>query len=124
MPSLPDHTHRAAEDEQFAGGIAGGNVAHLGWAVTGYFYAALHHMTALLHHLGCHDGDLTSHPTRLRQIATRLPSEQQLYNDYRHLKDDSEAARYDCRSFSEQDVRDLVKQHFAPLKRRAQKLLP
>ena len=124
MPGTQDHRLKAAENEAFAGGVASNGAAHLDWAVTGYFYAALHHVTALLHSLGCQDGDLRTHARRQRQIATRLPAEQQLYDDYRQLQDDSEAARYDCRAFSEQDVNQLIAQHFAPLKTRVQALLP
>jgi len=124
MPSRQDHACKATENEAFAGGVVSNGAAHLDWAVTGYFYAALHHVTALLHSLGCQDADLKTHAKREKQIVTRLPVEQQLYNDYRQLSDDSQDARYECRPFSEQDVKQLVAQHFVPLKTRVQALLP
>jgi hypothetical protein len=79
----------------------------LDWAVTVIFYAALHYIRALAarHHFTniSSYGDIDRLFERLR-VFRMNPA---IYIDYRQLKDDSRAARYDLRGFVPDEVEDL-----------------
>jgi hypothetical protein len=123
MPAAADHISQAQQNEAFVADLKSGPVVHCGWVVTGLFYSALHRVSALLHHRGCSDSDIDGHAKRARQLQQKLDAETQLYSDYRQLKDDSEAARYDCRPFSHAEVSTLEAEEFARIKSRAQELM-
>ncbi len=124
MPGFRAHKRKASENEAFVEVLRRAGGRHRDWMVTGLFYSALHHISALLHHRGCGDGDLKPHSERTRQLWKRLPTESQVFDDYRQLKDDSEGARYECASFSDTEVGELQGEEFARLKARVRELLP
>jgi len=124
MPSVDDHKLKAAENEAFVRDLNRHAAIHCDWMVTGLFYSALHHVSALLHNKGCRDADLRRHAQRQELLRSKLPAETQLYHDYRHLKDDSEDARYECRAFTTAEVQSLQRTEFARLKAKVLALLP
>jgi hypothetical protein len=118
MPTKYRHLRQAFANESFVNTLDPAATRYAGWAVIGLFYAALHYVTALLHRNGCTDASVNSHDRRLRQLQAKLPLEAGLYQHYRHLKDDSEDARYDCVSFTSAQVMLLQSQQFAAIKQR------
>ncbi len=69
------------------------------------FYAALHYVEAYLATKKVHSG---SHPVRDSNIH-RDTTLRAIYPDYRELKDESRAARYDVAKFSKPDVDKMQK---------------
>jgi hypothetical protein len=107
MATEQAHLRQAQHNEQFLATLNLAITPYLDWAVTVIFYAALHYIRALAarHHFMniSRYGDLDRAFERI--LVFRL--DPNLYSDYRQLKDDSRAARYDMRGFSTEEVADL-----------------
>jgi len=101
------HLYQAQHNERFLTIFDLTNTPYLDWAVTVIFYAALHYIRALAakHYFTniSRYGDLD----RVFHRVTVFQQNPNIYTDYRQLKDDSRAARYDMRVFSPQEVTDL-----------------
>ena len=106
------HLKQASSDESFALIVCKGDPEHYAWAVTAMFYSAVQYGRALL---ASKNVLITSH----QQFAThflRVTKDQALYDHYRRLKDESERGRYDCVTFTLEDIAELERQHFVPFR--------
>lgn len=107
MATEQAHLRQAQHNEIFLGEFDLGNTPYLDWAVTVLFYAALHYIRALA---ARHHFTNISNYADLDRVFERVPvfrRSPELYVDYRQLKDDSRAARYDVRQFLPQEVTEL-----------------
>lgn len=120
MPDLRKHL-RSAEDNEDAGKYLISENRFMEWAVTIFFYAAVHHVEAYLYHVhGTHNRD---HKTRDNYFQ-RDRNLKRISDEYWDLKNDSEAARYDCNSFSRIDVVTHIQPNFERVKKHISNLLP
>lgn len=83
---------------------------HTNWSTTIIFYMALHYIHAYLSKKNEHP---TSHIVLDRIIF--YPKLKPLYAKYRHLKDDSEDARYSGKKLSVYDMRRSVLKYFSDI---------
>lgn len=111
MPDRNDHLDLARENERFGATLLT-EVRFLGWAVTGYFYAAIHYVEAYLSRANVHSGD---HRTRdshiLQDTVLRV-----IYDEFSDLKNDSTEARYQCRTFTPTEINTHVVTAFTRIK--------
>ena len=107
MATEQAHLRQAQHNEQFLTTLDPAVTPYLDWAVTVIFYAALHYIRALA---ARHQFMNISRYGELDRVFERLPvfrHNRAVYADYRQLKDDSRAARYDMGVFSSEDVAGL-----------------
>ena len=107
MATEQAHLRQAQHNEQFLTTFDPAITPYLDWAVTVIFYAALHYIRALA---ARHQFMNISRYGELDRVFERLPvfrHNRAVYVDYRQLKDDSRAARYDMGVFSSQEVAGL-----------------
>lgn len=102
MPSKVDHSAKAGHNESFVSKLG---EPYWDWAISGTFYAALHYVEAYLATKKIHSG---SHPVRDSNI-NRDDTLRAIYPDYRELKDESRAARYDVVKFKQDDLKEMQK---------------
>ena len=103
MPSASQHKDQAARNRALAEDlIREGGPDRLAWAVTILFYSALHRVDQLLA-----PEDPGRHSRRYRLMDQQDPLNT-VMDEYRHLKKHSEAARYRCIPFTEQEIQDDV----------------
>ena len=79
------------------------------WAVTAFFYAALHFTQA---YLSTRDVIVASHGQRDR-VMRNTAELVSILHSYRTLRDESEHARYECRSYSREEYETIRSTHFA-----------
>jgi hypothetical protein len=95
VATVEKHLRQAEHNEHFLATLDLASTPYLDWALTIIFYAALHYLRALFshHHLTniTRYGEMDNAFARL-PVCRRNPD---MYQDYRQLKDDSRAARYD-----------------------------
>lgn len=107
MATEQEHLRQAEHNEQFLTTFDLPITPYLDWAATVIFYAALHYIRALAarHHFRSIStyGEMDKLFDRLALFRRNA----WVYEDYRQLKDDSRAARYDMRMFSPQEVVEL-----------------
>ena len=118
VPTQADHLAAARQNEVFASDLAKDG-RHYDWAVVGLFYAAVHYGRAYMVTSGL---AVTSH----RGFAThfvRRSGEISLYRYYRQLQDESERARYDCASYTADDVYDADQKLLTPWRQGILRLL-
>lgn len=80
------------------------------------FYAALHYIRALA---ARHQFTNISSYADMDRVFEQVPvfrRNREIYVDYRQLKDDSRAARYDCRRFAPPEVADLRDEELARIR--------
>ncbi len=121
MATVQDHKSKALHNEKFVGSHKLSEGEFADWAVTALFYSALHWMRALAAQEGYQI-------KRYRKSKGRLGESEeeafqavgvftaQCYQWYRHLKDESQNARYEMRPVSKSDLSDLQQSFFAPFK--------
>lgn len=93
----------AGLNEQFGEVVLSQEKRFNSWAVTAFFYSALHWVDAYLATLGYH-------PPRHVERDNFLHREsilRRIHSDYRHLKTDSVDARYNIRSFRDSEIQLL-----------------
>lgn len=107
MPSRDNHLAQAKHNEAFLSGFDLGRTIFLDWAVTAIFYSALHYLRALMARHGYTNvstyGDMDVAFDRL-SVLKRRPD---INDDWRSLKDDSWAARYNMWKPQGDEVVDL-----------------
>lgn len=107
MATKEAHLQQAEHNERFLGTFDISISPHLDWAITVIFYAALHYIRALAaKHLFTNIsryGDLD----RVFDRVSIFKRNGWIYADYRQLKDDSRAARYDMVKFSPREVEEF-----------------
>lgn len=112
MPSLAEHAHKVAHNEAFFRGFDLDTTPYLDWVVVVVFYSALHPVEAFAATRGEH---FETHLER-EQFVWASPELRPVYTHYRRLYDDSLDARYEIRTFTPDEVRGLITNHFEPLK--------
>lgn len=111
MPSKDAHLRQANHNETFCSQLL--STEFLDWAVTGIFYSALHYVDAYLAIKNIHPS--RHYQGRDRWVATES-NLRHIWNQYRWLKDKSEAARYDVKHFTPAEAKDLKENEFEVLK--------
>ena len=93
---------------------------YVDWCTTVIFYMALHHIHAYL------ADKKNMHPsshTNLDSIISRDMKLKPIYNKYRHLKDDSEDARYEGKILSIYQLRQTVLKFYSEIEKSIFQLL-
>lgn len=111
MPDRNAHLKRAHDNEEFARSLELDQGFYVDWAITFLFYAAVHYIDAYLALKPYHP---PSHHHRDTEIQ-RNGSLNQIWNDYRRLKDLSESARYEIANYHRSDFR-AVEARFGRIK--------
>lgn len=105
MPSETEHIAKAKHNEAFYLSFDLNKTLFLDWVVNGIFYSALHYIDSYFAHLGLHP---RNHSDRINFIANDA-NLRNIFSKYRHLKDDSEAARYKIRHFTPDEINNSIK---------------
>jgi hypothetical protein len=116
VPSHQQHLAKAESNQRLSLALQGG--PHLDWSVTALFYAALHLVEATL----APHTHSANHNARFTNVR-RHPQLRQIYFQYHELYSRSLGARYECVSFSVQDVQMLYSIEYMTIKRHLQPLL-
>jgi hypothetical protein len=95
VPSRADHIARAEENEAFAKSLDQAKPLYVDWGITVLFYSALHYVDAYLAIKPLHPPNLDARDTAIQNNGSLSP----IYKDYRRLKDQSRAARYEIPNF-------------------------
>ena len=116
MPTQDQHLNKAQHNERFFASFDIDITPYLDWVITGIFYAGLHYIRALaakhrLTNISSY-GEMDKLFSRL-SVFRNNPS---IYSDYRQLKDDSRAARYEMDRLSSRDVVELRDVEFNRIK--------
>lgn len=115
MASKDAHLRQAAHNEELYNRLL--NTKFLDWAITAVFYSALHYIDAYLATLPlppkyCHP---PVHEVRTPLVETES-NLKRIVRQYRRLKDQSEAARYRVKRFTEAEVKGLKENEFEVIK--------
>lgn len=102
-----EHEQKAAHNEQFAASAT----QFPDWAITAYFYAALHWAEAYFHAGGF---GFTSHRHRNQAVAAQFPTQER--DRYLTLYSYSRLVRYDSVTTDPLLYEDALRQQFQPLK--------
>lgn len=105
MPSVEQHLEQAKRNAAFAERLLGDGDVGQEWAMTAVFYAAVHYGRAVV--AAAQLGTLTSHHSFESYLQRDLKAPPHIYKAYRFMKDEAEAARYDCRAFTVDDVKKI-----------------
>ena len=104
MATEREHLRQAEHNEDFVGTFDLTRTPYLDWAVTVIFYAALHYIRALAARYHFRNISRYGELDRVFERFVVFRRNPGVYEDYRQLKDDSRAARYDMRRFSPEEV--------------------
>jgi uncharacterized protein (UPF0332 family) len=116
VPTAYNHLVQARENRSHAEWLLASrpqDPTTLQWAVTAAFYSALHGLTA---HLMARGVIVRNHQARFKALAdpnSGVPLN--IYDGYRALHERSLRSRYDLRTFTFQQVRDLLDQELATI---------
>ena len=117
MPTPKEHRSQAAQNEFFVTELKN---PFWDWAVTGTFYEALHYVDAFLKTKNI---DPPRHADR-NDIVERDATLSKVWLEYKQLYDDSKLARYECHSFSQDDLKLLRGTYLKPIKELLDPLIP
>ena len=118
MPNVSQHLSKAAHNENFALTFWPAFPQYADWAVTAYFYAAVHLVEACFATIGIHSAN---HQQRNREVALRLST---VAVHYMNLYRASRRARYDVTPLTPTQTHRLVTHHFQRFKAYVISLLP
>jgi hypothetical protein len=123
VASESQHTQKAEGNERFVESLLAAPSPFLDWAVTGLFYSALHYCRAVMARNKF--TNVSTYPQEDRLFATLAPLKRRpdIFSDYRALKDDSRAVRYDMWGPSLNDVADLRSNEFTRVRQFARTYL-
>jgi hypothetical protein len=114
VPTASEHLARARNAEEVAAQV---EASYPEWTATALFYAALHYVEAFFYHQARRSSRYTAHTddhgTRLDEVDSRMHSQ---YANYRALLKRSMVARYSAVAFTTQEVQNLRRVRFEPLK--------
>ncbi len=106
MPQKDEHVNWAIHDREFWTNIDLDNSPYTDWAPTGMFYESLHWVEAFLATKG---HQYRKHYQREQAMRLLYPSDLgAIEADYSKLKQDSEAARYDCFKHTANEIQQLI----------------
>jgi uncharacterized protein (UPF0332 family) len=118
MKTRDEHLKQAKANEAHADALLqNASPESLAWAVTALFYSAVHYGRAFL--AASRTPTITSHvgfESYFRRSWKVTPTTPDVFDLYRRLKDESEAARYDCASFSKTQVENLKVNFLVPFR--------
>ena len=120
MPSKRKHVSMATKNERFFEHFDLDNSPFLEWAVTGLFYSLIHYIEA---YLADRLNDHTSSHFDREPRMDRISDLRRIYNEYRHLKDQSRQGRYLGLRFTSDEVKKLNHDYFQPAKSHLKSLL-
>jgi uncharacterized protein (UPF0332 family) len=121
VPQTGEHLQRASQNLQFAESFDLVTTPYIDWAVTAYFYAALHLVDALLWHKDqINPGD---HDLRLKAIKDKYYL-RGIKSEYWTLKNKSENARYDLITFTNTKIRTEIVPRYAAIEQHVLQQLP
>jgi uncharacterized protein (UPF0332 family) len=110
VPSARAHQQQAADNESFyRQQLGGASAARSDWAMTAIFYTAVHEVQALIVRKGWTIRDHgqfripETHGQRLQAIKRYCG---QIEGEYRDLKTWSEGGRYNCQTYTPQDLQN------------------
>ena len=116
MASKEEHLRQAEHNERFFNELDINTTPYLDWVVTGIFYSAIHYIRAIAAKYAFTNissyGDMDAVFDRLSIFKRH----RDIYADYRQLKDDSRAVRYDMRQIPATEVLSLIAEEFASIK--------
>lgn len=116
MATFTQHAQKAEHNEQLVSSVLSAGSTFLDWAVTGLFYSALHYCRAVMAKNGFTNVSTYAEMDQHFSVLAPLKRRPDIFQDYRQLKDDSRAARYDMWNPSLNEVNDLRKQEFARIR--------
>jgi hypothetical protein len=120
MPAENLHLAQAQKNERFYSTFDLSTTEFLDWAVITLFYSSLHYIDAYL--AKAQNYHPLTHSKRTPLVAREFRLKV-IYSDYRKLKDESEAARYQIKKFKLEEVGNLEKGQFERIKHHLLKLL-
>jgi hypothetical protein len=124
MPTRKEHIDKAKHNEQFYSSFDLNTTPFLDWVVNGIFYSALHYLDSYFAGKagkGRHPGD---HKERIKLIWAYPDLGRSFFRLYMHLKDDSEAGRYDTRVFAPDAIRRDIIPKLNDIKTHLKRYLP
>jgi len=117
MRSQQTHVKQAEQNELLGERLLRSNDPEsINWAVTLFYYAAAHYGRAYL--ASKNTPTVTGHSGFESYFRRAWPGQPipDVFPHYQSLKYNSERARYDCVTYSEQDVRQMRDSHFKPFR--------
>jgi hypothetical protein len=105
MPALQDHLKQAVHNENFYSSFNLNKTPYLDWVVTGIFYSALHYVDSYFATQNKHP---LNHSERNHFISHDQNLGRNFYTNYRGLKDDSNRARYNMRTFTSTEINNDI----------------
>lgn len=102
MPQKDEHLTQAVHNEAFVNSFDFDTSLFLDWVLTGIFYSSIHYIEAFL---ATKDKHTSAHKSRDNYVGVYLVN---IYDDYRDLKDDTDDARYRCRTISKEIVEESL----------------
>lgn len=116
MASEKEHLRKAEHNERFFSEFKIEATPYLDWVVTGIFYSAIHYIRAVAAKHGLTNissyGDVDTAFNKLSVFKRR----RDVYSDYRQLKDDSRAVRYNMANIPATEVIKLRDNEFKNIK--------
>jgi hypothetical protein len=91
VPDRAQHLSRAVGNEKLARSLDLDDVLQVDWAIVMLFYSALHYIDSFLAGKNKHPRNHDARDSEVESNGTL----NQIYNDYRRLKDGSREARYE-----------------------------
>jgi len=116
MPTKDQHLSKAEHNEGFFTSLDINTTLYIDWVITGIFYSALHYIRALAAKYSFENISSYGEMDNLFNRLSDFRNDPNIYSDYRQLKDDSRAARYEIVRFSPSDVIDLRDVEFRRIK--------
>lgn len=116
MATKEEHLRKAEHNEEFFTQFDINATQFLDWVVTGIFYSAVHYIRAVA---AKHRFTNISSYGEMDNLFSRLSvfkRRRDIYKDYRQLKDDSRAARYDMTPIPATEVISLRDEEFENIK--------
>ena len=111
MPNKNNHLVIAKDNEVFSNFLISES-RFMEWAVTGFFYSAIHYIEAYMATQSIHSG---SH--RVRDTGVHLdPKLSAIYDDYNDLKNDSIQSRYHGHKFPLGEINQEIRPAFEKVK--------
>lgn len=109
MPSCAQHIGKVRSNLSFVQSLLGSQPGFFDWAITGYFYSAVHLAEAYFDRFsGKHYGN---HPARKKAIVNDQ-NISGLFAPYRQLETYSRVARYGIKQFDLKYIRERVEPQF------------
>lgn len=107
MPTWQQHLQQAKHNEAFLASLDLETTPFLDWAITAVFYAALHYLRALMARHAYTTVSTYGDMDKAFERLSVLKRNQEIYEAYRQLKDDSRSARYNMWKPTKETVEDL-----------------